>query len=378
MNASVKNAQLAAATANDPRWVSVVARNPKADGTFYYSVKTTGVYCRPSCAARLARPENVRFHTTCEDAEKAGFRPCKRCKPDQPPLAEQYASTVTEACRIIEESENVPGLEELAKRVGVSTYHFHRVFKQVAGLTPREYASAHREKRVRDELGQRCTSSGCSNTHSGTITEAIFDAGYNSNGRFYEKSNEVLGMTPTNYRAGGANTEIRFAIGECSLGSILVAQSARGVCAILLGDDPDELARDLQDRFPRANLIGGDGEFEQLVAKVVGFVEAPGIGLDLPLDVRGTAFQQRVWQALREIPAGQTASYTDVANRIGAPHSARAVAQACAANALAVAIPCHRVVRNDGGLSGYRWSVERKRALLERETQALQEKKAHA
>jgi AraC family transcriptional regulator of adaptative response/methylated-DNA-[protein]-cysteine methyltransferase len=378
MNASVKNAQLAAATAKDPRWASVVARNPEADGTFYYSVKTTGVYCRPSCAARLARPENVRFHPTCEDAEKAGFRPCKRCKPDQPPLAEQYASTVTEACRIIEESENVPGLEELAKRVGVSTYHFHRVFKQITGLTPREYASAHREKRVRNELGRHCIPSARSNTRSGTITEAIFDAGYNSNSRFYEKSNEVLGMTPTNYRAGGANTEIRFAIGECSLGSILVAQSDRGVCAILLGDDPGELARDLQDRFPRANLIGGDGEFEQLVAKVVGFVEAPGIGLDLPLDVRGTAFQQRVWQALREIPAGQTASYTDVANRIGAPNSARAVAQACAANALAVAIPCHRVVRNDGGLSGYRWSVERKRALLERETQALQEKKAHA
>jgi AraC family transcriptional regulator of adaptative response/methylated-DNA-[protein]-cysteine methyltransferase len=177
-------------------------------------------------------------------------------------------------------------------------------------------------------------------------------------------------MTPTNYRAGGANTEIRFAIGECSLGAILVAQSDRGVCAILMGDDPDELARDLQDRFPRAKLIGDNGEFEQLVAKVVGFVEAPGIGLDLPLDVRGTAFQQRVWQALRAIPAGETASYTAIANRIGAPKSVRAVAQACAANPLAVAIPCHRVVRNDGRLSGYRWGVERKRALLEKESKA--------
>jgi AraC family transcriptional regulator of adaptative response/methylated-DNA-[protein]-cysteine methyltransferase len=177
-------------------------------------------------------------------------------------------------------------------------------------------------------------------------------------------------MTPIHYRAGGANTAIRFAIGECSLGSILVAKSDRGVCAILLGDDPDELARDLQDRFPRANLIGGDGEFEQLVARVVGFVEAPGIGLGLPLDVRGTAFQQRVWQALCEIPAGETASYTDIANRIGSPNSVRAVAQACAANTLAVAIPCHRVVRNDGGLSNYRWGVERKRALLEKEAYA--------
>lgn len=359
MNASAKNAQLAAATVNDPRWASVVDRNPEADGTFYYSVESTGVYCRPSCAARLARPENVRFHKTCEDAETAGFRPCKRCKPNQPSLAEQYEAKVTEACRIIEESEYVPSLEDLAKSVGLSSYHFHRVFKQVTGLTPREFAAAHREKRVRNELGR-----------SGTVTEAIYGAGYKSNSRFYEKSNRILGMTPTNYRAGGANTEIRFAIGECSLGSILVAQSDRGVCAILMGDDPDELIRDLQDRFPRAKLIGGDGEFEQLVAKVVGFVEAPGIGLDLPLDVRGTAFQQRVWQALSEIPVGETASYTDIANRIGSPKSARAVAQACAANTLAVAIPCHRVLRNDGGLSGYRWGVERKRALLEKEARA--------
>ena len=359
MNRSAKNAQLADATVKDPRWASVVARDPEADGAFYYSVQTTGVYCRPSCAARLARPENVRFHKTGEEAEQAGFRPCKRCKPDQPSVVEQHAAKVIEACRIIEGSQAVPGLEDLARRVGVSTYHFHRIFKQVTGLTPRGYAAAHREKRVRDELGR-----------GGTVTEAIFDAGYNSNARFYEKSNEVLGMTPTSYRTGGANTEIRFAIGECSLGSILVAKSDRGICAILLGDDPDELARDLQDRFPRANLIGGDDQFEQLVARVVGFVEAPGIGLDLPLDVRGTAFQQRVWQALREIPAGVTASYTDIANRIGSPNAVRAVAQACAANALAVAIPCHRVVRNDGGLSGYRWGVERKRALLEKEARA--------
>jgi AraC family transcriptional regulator of adaptative response/methylated-DNA-[protein]-cysteine methyltransferase len=359
MNASANHAQLAAATVNDPRWAAVLARDPEADGTFYYSVQTTGVYCRPSCAARAARPEHVRFHTTCEAAEKAGFRPCKRCKPHQPSLVEQHAAKVTAACRIIEASETVPGLEDLAKRVGVSTYHFHRVFKQVTGLTPRAYAAAHREKRLRDELGR-----------SGTVTEAIFDAGYGSNSRFYETSNEVLGMTPSTYRAGGANTEIRFAIGECSLGSILVATSDRGVCAILLGDDPDELARDLQDRFPRANLIGGDAEFEELVAKVIGFVEAPGIGLDLPLDVRGTAFQQRVWQALREIPAGATASYADIATRIGSPNAVRAVAQACAANTLAVAIPCHRVVRNNGALSGYRWGVERKRALLEKEAHA--------
>jgi AraC family transcriptional regulator of adaptative response/methylated-DNA-[protein]-cysteine methyltransferase len=356
MSPVAKNAQFAAATANDARWAVVVARDAKADGRFYYSVKTTGVYCRPSCASRLARPENVRFHKTREDAEAAGFRPCKRCKPDQSSQAEQYAAKVIKACRIIEESESAPSLGDLAKRVGVSAYHFHRVFKQITGLTPRGYATAHREKKIREELGR-----------GGTVTDAIFDAGYNSNGRFYEKSNEVLGMTPTNYRAGGANTKIRFAIGESTLGAILVAQSDLGVCAILMGDDPDELARDLQDRFPRADLIGGDGKFERLVARVVGFVEAPGIGLDLPLDVRGTAFQQRVWQALREIPAGKTRSYSEIANRIGAPKAVRAVAQACAANSLAIAIPCHRVVRSDGGLSGYRWGVERKRALLQKE-----------
>jgi len=290
------------------------------------------------------------------DAERAGFRPCKRCKPDQPPLADQHAAKVAEICRLIESAETVPCLEELADHAGLSVYHFHRVFKATTGLTPKAYVVAQRAKRVRHELDG-----------GGSVTAAIFDAGYNSSGRFYEKSDEVLGMTPSNYRAGGANMTIRFAIGQCSLGAILVAASERGVCAILIGDDPDELARDLQDRFPRADLIGGDSKFEQLVAKVVGFVEAPRLGLALPLDVRGTAFQQRVWQALRGIPAGATASYADIAIRIGAPKSVRAVAQACAANALAVAIPCHRVVRHDGGLSGYRWGVERKRALLDRE-----------
>jgi AraC family transcriptional regulator of adaptative response/methylated-DNA-[protein]-cysteine methyltransferase len=359
MHTSVNDAQLAAMTKSDARWAAVVARSAEADGTFYYSVKTTGVYCRPSCAARLAKPEHVQFHATCEDAERAGFRPCKRCKPDQPSLAVQHAEVVAEACRLIAEAEEVPGLQALAARVGMSSYYFHRVFKTVTGLTPHDYAVAHRAQRVRNKLDQ-----------SDTVTDAIYDAGYNSSGRFYEVAGQVLGMTPSKFRAGGARTDIRFAIGECSLGSILVACSERGVCAILLGDDPDALVRDLQDKFPRANLIGGDDEFEQLVAKVVGFVEAPAVGLDLPLDIRGTAFQLRVWQALREIPAGSTVSYSDIARRIGSPHAIRAVAQACKANALAVAIPCHRVVRNDGALSGYRWGVERKRALLERETRA--------
>jgi len=359
VNMSANHQELAAATESDPRWAAVVARDPAADGKFFYSVRTTGVYCRPSCAARVARPENVQFHASCEDAERAGFRPCKRCRPDQLPLAEQQAAKIAEICRVIEAAETLPSLEELARHAGLSTYHFHRLFKAATGVTPRAYAVAQRAKRVRDELDRR-----------GTVTAAIFEAGYNSNARFYEKADEVLGMTPSSYRAGGANTEIRFAIGECSLGSILVAASQRGVCAIFLGDDPEALARDLQDKFPRADLIGDDRDFAQIVAKVVGLIEAPRLGLDLPLDVRGTAFQQRVWQALKKIPAGSTTSYAELAKRIGSPSSVRAVAQACAANVLAVAIPCHRVVKNDGGLAGYRWGVERKRALLDREANA--------
>jgi AraC family transcriptional regulator, regulatory protein of adaptative response / methylated-DNA-[protein]-cysteine methyltransferase len=354
---AAKKAELAAATTSDPRWASVLARSAAADGTFFYSVRTTGVYCRPSCGSRRARAENVRFHPTREEAEAAGFRPCKRCRPDRPSLVEQHAAVVTQACRIIETAASVPSLESLAGRVGMSPFHFHRIFKASTGLTPRAYAAAHRGKRVRKELGR-----------ASTVTAAIYQSGYNSNGRFYGESQQVLGMTPTSYRSGGANEEIRFALGECSLGSILVAQSERGVCAILLGDDPDFLLRDLQDRFPRATLIGGDSEFEGLVSRIVGFMEAPALGLELPLDVRGTAFQQRVWRALREIPVGSTVSYSELAGRIGAPTSVRAVAQACGANPLAVAIPCHRVVRTDGGLSGYRWGVERKRALLQRET----------
>jgi AraC family transcriptional regulator of adaptative response/methylated-DNA-[protein]-cysteine methyltransferase len=359
MKTSDKHAALAATTQADPRWAAVQARDSRADGTFFYSVRTTGVYCRPSCGARPARPENVAFYDSTAAAERAGFRPCKRCKPDQPSLQEQHAAMITEACRLIENAETPPTLEQLTKPSGLSPFHFHRVFKAVTGLTPKQYATAHRTRRVRSELDR-----------GGSVTEAIFDAGYNASSRFYESSNQMLGMTPSSYRAGGVDQDIRFAVGECSLGAILVAQSERGVCAILFGDDPDALARDLQDRFPRANLIGGDGAFEQLVATVVGFVEAPALGLDLPLDVRGTAFQQRVWQALRDIPAGVTASYSEIARRIGSPNAVRAVAGACAANMLAVAIPCHRVVRNDGGLSGYRWGVERKRALLAREAQA--------
>ena len=341
---------------NDPRWAAVVARDPQADGQFVYAVKTTGIYCRPSSLARLPKPQNVEFFDTAEQAQAAGYRPSKRAAKDQSDIAAQHAATVAAACRQIETAENPPVLSELAVAAGLSSFHFHRVFKAVTGLTPKGYAAAHRSRRVRERLAD-----------GDSVTDALYDAGFNSNSRFYESADQLLGMKPGDYRAAGQNNDIRFAVGQCSLGAILVAQSERGVCAILLGDDPHQLVCDLQDKFRRANLIGADQAFEQLIAKVVGFIEAPALGLDLPLDVRGTAFQERVWQALREIPVGCTASYADIAQRIGAPKAMRAVAQACGANNLAVAIPCHRVVRSDGNLSGYRWGVERKRQLLERE-----------
>ena len=343
----------------DPRWLRVLARDGSADGTFVYGVRTTGVYCRPSCPSRRANPQNVSFHATPIEAEAAGLRACKRCRPNAAAAADPQAALVAAACRTIEAAEEPPSLAALADKAGLSSFHFHRVFKARTGVTPKEYAAAHRAGRVRDSLKR-----------SRTVTEAIYDAGFNSNGRFYESSTAMLGMTPTQYRAGGQDAEIRFALGECSLGAILVAGSRAGICAILMGDDPDALLRNLQDRFPKAELIGADRDFERLVATVVGFVESPSIGLDLPLDLRGTTFQLRVWQALRDIPAGATASYAEIAKRIGAPGAVRAVAGACAANHLAVAIPCHRVVRTDGSLSGYRWGVDRKRALLGRERAA--------
>lgn len=348
------------ATAEDPRWTRVVARDRTADGQFWYSVATTGIYCRPSCPSRTANPNNVTLHDTLVSARATGFRPCKRCKPEGESIEAENATLVAKACRLIEDGETALSLTELAEAVGLSATYFHRLFKSSTGLTPKDYVAAQQADRVRERLAE-----------GQSVTATFYDAGFNSSGRFYEKANAMLGMTPSRYRAGGANEDIRFAVGQSSLGAILVASSDKGVAAILLGDDPDELLRDLQDRFPKARLIGGDDDYEQLVARVVGFVEAPQLGLDLPLDVRGTAFQRRVWQALREIPAGRTVSYAEVARIIGSPKATRAVAGACAANNIAVAIPCHRVVRNDGSLSGYAWGVERKRVLIDRERAAV-------
>jgi AraC family transcriptional regulator of adaptative response/methylated-DNA-[protein]-cysteine methyltransferase len=340
----------------DQRWQAVQARDKAADGQFWYGVRTTGVYCRPSCASRPARRENVTFHDSPAAALAAGFRPCKRCRPHEADLDARRAEAVAAACRAIEAAEEPPSLEDLARVAGLSPYHFHRIFKAQTGLTPKAYAAARRGERVRSALAS-----------SPSVTAAVHEAGFNSAGRFYAAAEGLLGMKPAAYKAGGSGATITFAVGQCSLGAILVAATDRGVCAISLGDDPDVLVRELQDRFPKATLAGGDPAFDGWVARVVGLVEAPGQGLDLPLDVQGTAFQQRVWQALREVPAGQTVSYAAIAARIGRPAAVRAVAQACAANTLAVAIPCHRVVRTDGSLSGYRWGVERKAALLDRE-----------
>ena len=345
---------------DDLRWKAVAARDASADGGFVYAVATTGIYCRPSCPARRAKRDNVRFFASPAEADAAGYRPCRRCAPKGEAPSSAKAALIAQACRLIESAEEPPKLEALAARAGMSPSHFHRLFQAVTGLTPRAYAAGDRAKRARERLTDRRSN----------VTQAIYDAGFNASSRFYEASDATLGMTPTRFKTGGRDVEIRFAVGQCSLGAILVARSAKGICAISLGDDPEALVRALQDRFAEAHLIGADAAFERVVAKVIGLVEAPRIGLDLPLDLRGTAFQLRVWHALQKIPPGRTISYTELARRIGEARAVRAVAGACAANALAVAIPCHRVVRSDGSLSGYRWGIARKRALLDREREA--------
>jgi len=347
---------LRAPARDEERWQAVKRRDPAFDGKFLFAVRTTGIYCRPSCASRPAKRENVSFFESGAAAENAGYRACKRCRPEKLAAPDPQVEAVKRACAEIESTEEAPKLADLAASVGLSPYHFHRVFKTITGVTPKAYAAQTRARRAAEGLRT-----------AGTVTEAIYDAGFNSSSRFYESTEARLGMTPGAVRRGGAGARIRFAVGEASLGAVLVAATNKGVCAIMLGDDPEALVRDLQDRFPRAELEGGDPEFERMVAQVVGLVEAPGQRLDLPLDIRGTAFQQRVWAALSAIPAGKTATYKEIAQAIGQPKAVRAVAQACGANPLAVAIPCHRVVRSDGDLSGYRWGVERKRKLIDRE-----------
>lgn len=344
----------------DTMWRAVLEREQNPNPPFFYAVKTTGIYCRPDCPSRRPKRQNAAFYASCALAEADGFRACLRCRPNQQSLQEQTASIISNACRTIETADEEPRLDDLARQSGLSPFHFQRTFKSAMGLTPKAYAQAHRMNRFREIVG----------SGEGSITTAIYDAGYTSSSRFYEAATQALGMTPKRLRQGGKGVKILFAIGECSLGSVLIASSAKGVCAMLLGDTPEMVLDDLQTRFPQADLIGNDPDYEMLIAHVIQFVDDPKYGFNLPLDIQGTAFQQRVWEALRDIPIGTTASYSEIAEKIGAPKSFRAVAQACGANNIALAIPCHRVVQSNGGLSGYRWGVERKRAILDAERKA--------
>jgi AraC family transcriptional regulator of adaptative response/methylated-DNA-[protein]-cysteine methyltransferase len=341
---------------HDPRWEAFSSRDRTAEGRFVAAIITTGVYCRPGCPSRLPRPENVRFFATNKEAAAAGFRPCKRCRPDGLSIQDTLAQAITKATALIEAAEGRPDLNAIAREAGLSRHHFHRAFKSLAGVTPGSYYRSLREGRAVAGLKKGTA-----------VTEVIYDAGYGSSSRFYETLAPKLGMKPGTFLKGGAGEVIRFAVGECSLGSILVAATDKGICAIQLGDDPEALVDALQERFPNASLAGGDAGFERVVAEVIGMAEDPARGLRLPLHVRGTAFQLKVWEALRTIKPGETLTYKELAAKIGTPGAVRAVASACANNKIAVAIPCHRVVRTGGVLAGYRWGVERKAVLLARE-----------
>ena len=338
------------------RWQAVSLRDARADGRFVYAVATTGIYCRPSCPSRRPLAANVAYFAAAAAAEAAGYRACRRCRPDGTAPAQRRGARIARLCRLIDAAESLPTLSELADAVHLSRYHLAREFKAVVGITPREYYRRQRRQRLTQTLDA-----------APRITDALHAAGYGSSGRFYEESSAVLGMSPRQFRAGGAGLQIRHAVAPCSLGFVLAAATGRGLCAILIGDDAQTLRADLARRFAQAQLSAAPAGFSRQLRRVVRLIEQPRQAFDLPLDIRGTAFQQRVWAALREIPAGETASYGQIAERIRAPRAVRAVAQACAANPLAVAVPCHRVLRGDGALSGYRWGIERKRELLKRE-----------
>ena len=337
------------------RWRAVAERATAARGAFVYGVLSTGVYCAPGCASRRPRPENVRFFPGPEAAEAAGFRPCKRCRPAALG-SDPERDALTRACRALEAADEPPGLADLARAAGVSVRQLQRLFRKHLGVSPRDYAA-----RLRQERAAAALASGAN------VTEAAYGAGFGAASRFYAQAPAFLGMLPATFRAGGPGETIAFALAPTSLGLVLAAATARGLCAIALGEDAGALTTDLRRRFPRAQLVPAGPEAAAVLARVAALVETPARGLDLPLDIRGTAFQRRVWAALQEIPGGQTTSYARVAEAVGRPGAARAVARACAANPLAVAVPCHRVRRGDGSLAGYFWGLARKRALLDRE-----------
>ncbi|MEZ4317596.1 MAG: bifunctional DNA-binding transcriptional regulator/O6-methylguanine-DNA methyltransferase Ada [Myxococcota bacterium] len=336
---------------SEQRWAALCERAAPPDDPFVYGVLTTGVFCRPTCPSRRPNRENVRFFDDPRSARDAGFRACKRCRPEHDEGARE-AAVVETACRML--GSGAP-LGEIAAAVGISESHLHRVFRAATGSTPGQWARADRARRAREALQSEPS-----------VTDAIFAAGFESTGRFYEGADGFLGMTPSRFRAGGEGADIQWVVGACSLGRVLVAGTDRGLCAVLLGDDDAALVRELGSAFPRARVApAAPGAVERLsvVLQSVDAVETPA----LPLDLRGTAFQVRVWRALTEIPPGATVSYGELAERLGEPTGARAVARACASNRLAVFVPCHRVIRADGSLAGYRWGLERKRRLLERE-----------
>jgi AraC family transcriptional regulator of adaptative response/methylated-DNA-[protein]-cysteine methyltransferase len=338
------------------RWNAVARRNRGAEGAFVFGVRTTGVYCRPGCPSRLPKRANVRFFAEWSEAEQAGYRACKKCRPKAAVTSTASQEAILRACRLMDRADEAPTLAELAEAAGLSPHYFQRRFKAALGVTPKKYWAARRMKQLREKL-----------SHGGSISRAILGAGFGSSGRCYAQAGESLGMTPGQFKNGAAGMRIRLAVARSPLGWVLVAATERGVCAIEFGDTRQALRERIAVRFPQAELADGDPEFSAWVAHVLSSIEAPGGGLDLPLDIQGTAFEQRVWKALQAIPAGATASYAEVAARIGCPGAARAVGRACASNRLAVVIPCHRVVGSRGTLHGYRWGLERKRALLERE-----------
>ncbi|MBC8049428.1 MAG: bifunctional DNA-binding transcriptional regulator/O6-methylguanine-DNA methyltransferase Ada [Chitinophagales bacterium] len=337
---------------DDVCWEAIRNRDARFDGQFYTAVATTGIYCRPNCSARQPLRKNIRFFRTREEAETAGFRACKRCKPNEAPALQRQREIIVLACRHIEGAEDGVSLRALSAQSGLSPHHFHRLFKQITGVTPKAYAASARTKRMGEQL-----------TAQPTITKAIYCAGYSSSSRFYEAADATLGMTPTNYRNGGMGQTIEYAVTDGPCGMTLIARTPRGICSIMLGDEAETLATELKERFPRA-AFRQSGEMKEWAARAISQMHNPVEAAALPLDIQGTAFQRLVWQALREIPAGETESYKAVAARLGRPKAVRAVAKACAENHVAVLIPCHRVVGAKGALTGYRWGIERKRALL--------------
>ena len=340
-------------------WAAVVARDPAADGRFFLAVKTTGVYCRPGCPSRMPLRKNVAFYATPAEAEAAGFRACKRCRPTDASAASRHLAAVQKACALIEAAESVPPLAELADAAGISRFHFHRVFKQITGATPGDYAKTHRLQRLAQKLeaGQK-------------VTPSIYDAGFASSSRAYAAAPAALGMTPAARRKGGEGASIRFVTVPTALGWVLLAATDRGICAAEFCDEPSAMEARLRSRFPAATISEGDAVLQNWAERIVRFIVAPDRQPDLPLDIRGTAFQAQVWRALQRIPPGQTATYAKIAAAIGRPTAVRAVASACASNPVALLVPCHRVVRGDGGLGGYRWGEARKRGLLAREAAA--------